>query len=379
MALSYTRKFWPEQVYLTSDASESKLAKRLLSRLPSATKVVELDNSEDPLSTLDTLSSTARFDLGKKRLMLAPYRGDWLKSCPGTQEHVCCNLWIVNPGEGCPMDCTYCYLQSYLKRNPTLKLYTNTEEMISAIARQSDAHPNRLFRIGTGELIDSLVWDDLTDLTLELVPFFASRKNLVLELKTKSNVVENLLELKNEHRGQTVVSWSVNAKSISEKDEASTASLAERVEAAQKVIQAGYRVGLHFDPLVYFDGWQDEYSETVKYIFSKLKAENIAWISVSTLRYKKEMQSVMIERFPKSKLPYGEQFTAVDNKRRYIQPIRAKMSSFVWNELKSISSSMPVYMCMESSTLWKQIAGGSPVKDSELIEVFSKQGRLPIV
>lgn len=368
MPLPYKRDFWPDTIYLTEESKDTTLTKRILDRLPSDTTVIDLADDKDPSKS---------FNQGKKSLILKPYKGSWLKSCPGTQEHVCCNLWIVNPGEGCPMDCTYCYLQSYLKRNPSLKLYTNTDEMIAAIEEQADKHPERLFRVGTGELIDSLVWDDLTDLSKELVPFFASKENLVLELKTKSDIVDNLLEL--DHKGKTVVSWSVNAKTVSQNDEAETASLEKRIEAAQKVAEAGYRVGLHFDPLIYFDGWEDEYSEAIKYIFSKLSVVDVAWVSVSTLRYKKEMQNIMIERFPESQIPYGEQFMGVDNKRRYIQPIRAKMTNFVWKELKSIDEEMPVYMCMESSAMWKMVTGGAPVRDSELREVFSKSGRLPIV
>ena len=110
--------------------------------------------------------------------------------------------------------------------------------------------------------------------------------NLVLELKSKDSYVENLLDLKHEHCGKTVVSWSVNAKRVCENDEAHTASLDERIEAAGKVAEAGYRVGFHFDPLIHFKGWEDEYSDTVKKIFAGVPVRSIAWISISSLRYK---------------------------------------------------------------------------------------------
>jgi spore photoproduct lyase len=238
---------------------------------------------------------------------------------------------------------------------------------------------SRLFRVGTGELIDSLVWDDISGLSLDLVPFFAKFDNAVLELKTKDDGVGNLLDLRNDHKGKTVVSWSVNARTVTEKDEKDTATLAQRIEAASKVVEAGYRVGFHFDPLVYFENWEEEYLETINTIFSNIPASRVAWISISTLRYKTDLHEMMKARFPESNLPFGEQFLANDNKLRYVQPIRFKMTRFVWNNIKKISEDIPVYMCMESSAAWRNISGGAPLAGSELREVFARNHRLPVL
>jgi spore photoproduct lyase len=382
----------PKILLVEDSAREDPVTHRVLSRLPDA-KVVYVTNSEDPLylkSEVDTaisellgsvqnLSDAERFSLGKRVLMLKRHKGSWLKSCPGTSGHVCCNLFIVNPGEGCPLDCTYCYLQSYLKNNPTLKLYTNTCDLFDELADKFTSEPGRLFRVGTGELIDSLVWDDLTDATLDFVPFFAKFKNAVLELKSKDDYVENLVSLRNEHKGQTVVSWSVNAARINKNDEANTATLTERIEAAGKVVEAGYRVGFHFDPIVHFEGWEDEYYDTIQNIFSKIPKEKIAWVSISSLRYKTDLQDMMKSRFPDSVLPYGEQFLARDAKLRYIQPVRFRMLRFMWDELKKISDEMPVYMCMESAAAWKGLTGGTPTAGEELREVFARRASLPVI
>ena len=375
--------YWPDTIYVSEDAREDALTKRILERLPNAT-VFHVPWKGDPISenkvslkkTKDAPAEKTRLDRGKRILQLKRYSGTWLKPCPGTNEHVCCNLWIVNPGEGCPLDCTYCYLQSYLKRNPTLKLFTNTQEMLKAIETKTQSEPGRLFRVGTGEVIDSLVWDELSDLSLELVPLFASLPNGVLELKTKADYVENLLSMRSIHQGKTVVSWSVNAKSVSQNDEAFTASLEERIEAAEKVCDAGYRVGFHFDPLIFFEGWEDEYRDTIQLIFSRIPVEKVAWVSVSSLRFQREMREIMLTRFPNSQIPLGEQFLAKDGKFRYFQPIRFRLQNFVWSELKSVSAKLPVYMCMESAAAWRKVAGGPPAAGSELVEIFSRKGRL---
>ncbi|MBL7662474.1 DNA photolyase [bacterium] len=391
-----TREFWPSKILISPEAKDDAITKRVIHGLNKHTEIngtqrelVYLDHplEGDPLGANSTNENPiSRFNQGKRTLLISHYKGQWLKPCPGTQEHVCCNLWIVNPGEGCPLDCTYCYLQNYLLRNPTLKIYSNIDSLLGALETQALGAPERFFRVGTGEVIDSLVWDELTGLTTDLVPFFGRQKNLTLELKSKFDYVENLVNLKNDHRGNTVVSWSVNARSITEKDEAFTAPLTSRIQAAARVVAAGYRVGFHFDPMIHFANWEDEYLETVKEIFNTIDSRRIAWVSLSTLRYKPKMQEIMKSRFPQSKIPYGEQFLAADEKIRYIQPLRLKMLRFMWRELKARNPNLPVYLCMESSTAWKELGSdgeglageelsfaGLPGTRPELVEIFSRK------
>ena len=364
----------PELVYVSEEAVHDKMTARVLERLPDA-KVVYLSERKDPLSDKRVPLNEA-IEQGKKSLLLTRHLGDWIEHCPaGTSSHVCCNLWTVNPGEGCPMDCTYCYLQSYLKGNPTLKLYTNPEDMLSEIERKADEDPARLVRVGTGETIDSLAYDDLSDLSLELVPFFARKQNLLLELKTKTNNIDNLLSLKNEHKGKTVVSWSVNAEQVCSSDELGTASLDDRLAAASACVEAGYRVGFHFDPLVYFDGFEQGYRETISKIFKAVSPSQIAWFSIGTLRYRKEMHKTMKERFPDSQIPLGEQFLAPDNKLRYRQPVRLKLINTVWSALKAVDKSLPIYMCMENNTVWRTVSGEAPGRDDNLVEIMSRKGK----
>ena len=133
---------------------------------------------------------------------------------------------------------------------------------IDAVLR---AHPERSFRIGTGELSDSLALDPLTELTRLLVPFFAARRNAVLELKTKTDCVDTLLDARPARAGGGVVVGQRARRSI-ERDEPGTATLAERLAAARRVQAAGYRVGFHFDPLIEFDGWEAGYGAAIEAI-----------------------------------------------------------------------------------------------------------------
>src|SRR5207244_10184129 len=115
--------------------------------------------------------------------------------------------------------------------------YVNPEVALAEVGRLLDGHPERQFRIGTGELADSLALDPLTGLSRELVPFFAARPNALLELKTKTDAVDDLLTL--DPRDRVVVSWSLAPAPAVGVAEQGTAPIAARLAAMRRVVDAG--------------------------------------------------------------------------------------------------------------------------------------------
>src|SRR5690606_14101973 len=151
--------------------------------------------------------------------------------------------------------------------------------------------PSHHFRIGTGEYTDSLALEKLTGLSSILVDFFSRKPNATLELKTKSDNVESLLDL--DHRGRTVISWSVNPPFVTQNIEHDTASLERRLAAAQKAQAAGYRLGFHLDPLIFFEGWEEAYHSLIDLIFEHVDPNRVAWISTGSFRYAPGLKEVM--------------------------------------------------------------------------------------
>ena len=46
-------------------------------------------------------------EMGKETLRLLPFKGEFLKLCPGTNNYICCGYQILNIGTNCPLDCSY--------------------------------------------------------------------------------------------------------------------------------------------------------------------------------------------------------------------------------------------------------------------------------
>jgi len=295
---------------------------------------------------------------GKRQLFLCKNRGQFFKPCPGTREYQCCDYQVLNTGMNCPMDCVYCILQAYLNA-PWLTFYVNTEVLFKELDESLAGNPGRFFRIGTGEFTDSLAIDRLTGLSRLLVTYFAKQKNAVLELKTKSGVVENLADL--DHNNRTIVAWSLNSPSIMQKEEIRTATLDERLAAAKYCAGLGYRLAFHFDPIIDHIGWQDGYDETISRLYKEVPAESIAWISLGALRFIPSLKEIGIRRFPHSNIYYQEFIEGLDNKARYFRPNRVKLYKFIYNRLKQEAHEKTcIYFCMESDEIWKEVMGFAP-------------------
>lgn len=295
---------------------------------------------------------------GKRQLYLCNNRGVFFKPCPGTREYQCCDYQVLNTGTNCPIDCVYCILQAYLN-TPWLTFFVNVDQLFKELRESLSANPKQFFRIGTGEFTDSLAIDRLTGLSQKLVPFIADWDNAVLELKTKSAVIDNLVDL--DHKGKTVIAWSLNSESMMKDQEIRSATLEERLDAAKQCANWGYKLAFHFDPIIEHPGWQEGYTATIKRLFEVVPPDAIAWISLGALRFLPSLKEIGIKRFPTSRIYYNEFIQGLDGKARYFRPNRVELYKLVYSQLKQRAAPTTcIYFCMESDEIWQEVMGFTP-------------------
>ena len=357
----------PTEILIERGEENAAVTRRALAKFPDVPiHVVERD-WEEKHRRRESTPATGRdpFGEGKRRLFFTRQRARFLEHCPaGTPGMVCCNYLVVSLISNCPMDCSYCFLQEYLANNPTLKVFTNVEDLLTEVAEVVDRHPARQFRIGTGELSDSLALDPIVGFSQDLVPFFAARDNALLELKTKSACVDGLLRL--DPRGRVVVSWTLGPPAVADTEEHGTASFAARLDAARRVQAAGYKVGFHFDPLIEYPGWRADYEQTLDWVFDRIDRRGVAWVSFGSLRLTPGLRKIMRRRFPDTRLLGGEHVACADGKWRTFQPLRVTMYRCLTERLRDVAPDVPVYMCMETPTVWRKVFGSAPACDKDV-------------
>jgi spore photoproduct lyase len=252
-------------------------------------------------------------------------------------------------------------MQSYLNFAP-LTVYVDTAGPIAEIRRQALEQPGRFFRIGSGEVGDSLLLDPIFGLTAELIRGLSDLPNVAFEAKTKTSFVDHLLDIGD--KGQAVIGFSLNPGAFSD-DEGISAPVTERISAAARAAQAGYRIAFHFDPIVRIDAWEREYAKLIG-LLRDIPEEQVAWISMGTIRYTHGLRDRIVSR----PYLYDEFVPGKDGKYRYLQRIRTAMYTRILAELRLVFAKAPVYLCMESEAVWERVFGTVPERLPELAHVF---------
>lgn len=311
-----------------------------------------------------------QFDLGKDVLHLLRYKGDFLKPCPGTREYICCGYRILNVGTNCPLDCSYCILQSYFNE-PNLRVFINIKEALGDVLDYIDANPATVFRVGTGEFTDSLALDPIMHWSDFLLEPFSQRSNVILELKTKTDAVNGLLATP--YRNRIVVSWSLNSPHIAAREEKGAISIQKRIQTAQRLQSEGFILGFHFDPLIAYPGWKEGYLRTIDLMDQYLDPKGIIWISMGSMRFMPPLKQVIRARHPNTEILNGEFVRGLDGKMRYFRPIRTQMYRFMRENLERWHSPLGLYLCMESDIVWHESMGWSPETSAGLRDYLDQR------
>ena len=352
------------KLYIDQQVLHSPQVVSIRSRIPNVPVSVVHSSKEVYQSVL---SSDNPVQKGKTILFLTRNKGAFIKPCPGTRSYTCCGYQILHMGTFCTMDCSYCILQAYF-HPPLLQYFVNHDELLVELDRLF--FNKTLARIGTGEFTDSMIWDNWTDLSDLLVPKFSKQSRAVLELKTKTVNIKTLKALHHNHK--TIVSWSLNTPRIIKNEERHTTSLSSRLRAAAKCESWGYPLGFHFDPLMIYNGCEEEYASVIEQLFSHISSENIVWISLGTFRFVPALKSIIQKRFPKSKIIYGEFISGLDGKMRYFKPLRIDLYRKIVSYIRDYAPDAMIYLCMEDDEVWQKSLGFVPSDYGGLSKMLDK-------
>jgi spore photoproduct lyase len=265
---------------------------------------------------------------------------------------------------GCFYRCEWCYLKlTYRAAFPFITVRAQYEKIKEQL-RKRLAESKAPVIFNAGELADSLSMEHLTRAGREFIPWFGHSENGYLFMLTKSDNVDDILALP--HNGHTILGWSMNNGLVSQKYELGAPSFERRLLAARKVQRTGYRVRIRLDPIVPFQGWQEEYSGTIKKIFEQISPESI---TIGTLRFEegfhKMRKTIFTENsdlsqflegmepmFPPKLFPGYKR--SKSGKYSFREEERVEIFGFVISEIRKYSD-CPIALCKESVNVWNRV------------------------
>jgi spore photoproduct lyase len=309
-----------DTVYIEREVEEHPRARRILARFPGASRVV----CERYTEIFNRRAQSYRLQKRRPSLILAGKRERGVLPIPAGYGMGAERNFFFSHMLNCLYDCRYCYLRG-LHRSAHLLLFVNYEHFAGEIARLAGEAPGEQSHFFSGFGCDSLALDRVTGFSDFFLPFFADLGQAWLELRTKSVAIDGLL--RREPLPRVVVAFSLAPGAVSHRLEPGAPSLEKRLSALGGLAERGWKLGLRFDPLIYYRGYQQDYRELFEQVFSRIDPGRVHSASLGVLRFPGEAFARMLRLYPDEKLLAGP-LAAEGGQVCYRQQIREQMLGF---------------------------------------------------
>ena len=271
--------------------------------------------------------------------------------CPRDGELTrCCNLRTLDAVQQCAFACAYCSIQSFYSSNEIRVLKDLKQHLDTMVLEEGTWH------IGTGQSSDSLLLGDDYGTLTALCSFAKKHPDVVVELKTKSARTDWIgMDIPR----NIVSTWSLNAETPASKEEHLAASPKARIEAAAKCAKAGHLVGFHIHPMVFFNGWENEYRDLVMALCDNIDPENAVMIGIGTLTFTKENLKTLRSSGRPTRVTQMP-LAPIAGKYSYDLETKRKMFSHLYSCFpQDWKDKVFFYLCMEDPSLWEPCLGRS--------------------
>ena len=215
---------------------------------------------------------------------------------------VCPHFMELKWANGCNFDCAWCYLNGTFRFRPIGKNpYKKDIDKIEKHLRGYFSYENDLgvqlpqlsypTLFNSGELADSLIFEgNGFALSKFIIPLFLKQDLHKLLILTKSTNIKGILASNSQNC--VIVSFSINAEEVAKRWEKKSPLPVQRIEAAGKLFNLGYKTRIRLDPIVPITDWEHEYKLIIDKIFENLVPERITMGSLrglqSTINFSKD-------------------------------------------------------------------------------------------
>ena len=317
--------FLPKQILYEKNVENYELGRELLEKYKDIPKMIIENHNNIP--EMRGKQNCEFVDM-KKNLIIGIR-----KTHKFVPNHKTSDFLVPYTSSGCTAMCMYCYLVCNYNKCSYLRLFVNREDMLSKIIKVANQSDKELtFEIGSNS--DLILENTITNNLERTIPKFAQNNKGYLTFPTKFDMVEPILNL--EHNNRVIVRMSVNPSIIIQKVELGTSSLEKRVEAVNKLKDAGYKVGILIAPIILIDNWQDKYEKLIIYLKEKLN-DNVkkdVFFELIFMTYSYVHKMINNDAFPNAIKLFDENIMTGRGKGKYMYKEKVKDEARLFFEQK---------------------------------------------
>ena len=285
--------FKPKAIYFEKDILNYQLGKELFEKYEDVPKI-EIDNHNN-IEEMRT-KQNKEFANMKRNLIIGTR-----KTHKFVDNHKVSDYLVPYTSSGCTASCLYCYLVCNYNKCAYLRLFVNREQMLEKIFKVAkkdfeEKGKKSVFEIGSNS--DLILENTITNNLVWTIENFKDNENGKLTFPTKFDMVDPILPL--DHKGKVIVRVSVNPEEIINRVEFGTSRLNGRIEAINKLKEAGYEIGILIAPVIFVDNWEKLYLELIQILSEKLtdKVKKSVFFEIIFMTYSYVHTKINEEAFP---------------------------------------------------------------------------------
>ena len=233
------------------------------------------------------------------------------------ENHKTPNYLVPYTSSGCTASCMYCYLVCNYNKCAYLRLFVNREQMLEKIIKTANKSDKELtFEIGSNS--DLILENTITGNLPWTIENFKNVEKGYLTFPTKFDMVDDILSL--DHKGKVTIRVSVNPEEIINKVEFGTSRLKGRIEAINKLKEAGYKVGILIAPVILVENWKELYLELIQRLNQELseKVKKDAFFEIIFMTYSFVHTKINEEAFPNAINLYSKEMMTGRGRGKYM-------------------------------------------------------------
>lgn len=300
--------FEPKSIYYEKDILNYPLGLELMEKYKDVPKV-EIENHNN----IEEMRKKQNKEFASmKRNLIIGVR----KTHKFVENHKTSDFLVPYTSSGCTAACMYCYLVCNYNKCAYLRLFVNREKMLEKILKVGrEAERELTFEIGSNS--DLVLENTITNNLVWTIENFKNAKGR-LTFPTKFDMVDSILPLN--HQGKVTVRMSVNPEEIINKVEFGTSRLMNRINAINKLKQAGYKIGILIAPVIMVDNWKEMYKELIQILNKELSPEvkKDVFFEIIFMTYSFVHTKINEEAFPNAINLYDKELMTGRGKGKYM-------------------------------------------------------------
>ena len=264
---------------------------------------------------------------------------------------VCQRAFELHTIAGCPYMCDYCSSLSEV-----IVIGLNVEEFMGQMDPWVASCPEQtLFKWDNAS--DTLCFEPEYGATEMLIDYFARKDGKYFLLYAgKCAEVDWLLGL--DHRGKTIMAFSLSGSTQSRLIEKRANTTDERIEAMRKCQDAGYIVRARFAPIVPVENWREENRAMIRRLFGQVRPDVLSIDTVQRMSAMQAHRCMDLSLWDQSFVEAMDA-AAVEMEGKYYGPLphhkRAEVYRFIIDEVRSVSPDTRIGLCLESYEMWQEL------------------------